>query len=30
MRKALTALLGQCDAGATKGNCPIIHALAAD
>ena len=30
MRKALTALLRQCDAGATKGNCPIIHALAAD
>lgn len=30
MRKALTALLRQCDAGASKGNCPIIHALAAD
>jgi len=30
MRKALTALLRQCDAGATQGNCPIIHALAAD
>lgn len=30
MRKALTALLHQCDTGATKGNCPIIHALAAD
>lgn len=30
MRKALTALLRQCDSGATKGNCPIIHALAAD
>lgn len=30
MRKALTALLHQCDAGATKGGCPIIHALAAD
>ena len=30
MRKALTALLRQCDAGATKGNCPIIRALAAD
>jgi MerR family mercuric resistance operon transcriptional regulator len=30
MRKALTALLRQCDAGATKGNCPIIHTLAAD
>lgn len=30
MRRALTALLRQCDEGATKGNCPIIHALAAD
>ena len=30
MRKALTALLHQCETGATKGNCPIIHALAAD
>jgi MerR family transcriptional regulator, mercuric resistance operon regulatory protein len=30
MRKALTALLSQCDAGATAGDCPIIHALAAD
>ena len=30
MRKALTTLLRQCDAGAMKGNCPIIHALAAD
>jgi MerR family transcriptional regulator, mercuric resistance operon regulatory protein len=30
MRKALTKLLRQCDAGAMKGNCPIIHALAAD
>ena len=30
MRKALTALLRQCNAGATQGNCPIIHALAAD
>jgi MerR family mercuric resistance operon transcriptional regulator len=30
MHKALTALLHQCAAGATKGNCPIIHALAAD
>ena len=30
MRKALTALLRQCDAGAMKGNCPIIRALAAD
>ena len=30
MRKALTALLRQCNAGATQVNCPIIHALAAD
>lgn len=30
MRKALTALLHQCDTGATEGNCPILHALAAD
>jgi len=30
MRKALTALLRQCDTGSTKGCCPIIHALAAD
>ena len=30
MRKALAALLRQCNAGAMKGNCPIIHALAAD
>ncbi len=30
MRKALSALLRQCDTGATKGGCPIIHALAAD
>jgi MerR family transcriptional regulator, mercuric resistance operon regulatory protein len=30
MRKALSTLLRQCDAGAMKGNCPIIHALAAD
>ncbi len=30
MRKALTTLLRQCDAGAMKGNCPIIDALAAD
>lgn len=30
MRKALTALLRQCDTGMTKGSCPIIHALAAD
>jgi MerR family mercuric resistance operon transcriptional regulator len=30
MRKALTALLRQCDGGAAEGACPIIHALAAD
>lgn len=30
MRKALTALVRQCKAGATEGDCPIIHALAAD
>ena len=30
MRKALAALLRQCNAGAMKGNCPIIHALVAD
>lgn len=30
MRKALTALMRQCDIGATRGACPIIHALAAD
>ena len=30
MRQALTALLCQCDAGAMKGNCPIIHALGSD
>ena len=30
MRKALTALLRQCDVGTTRGDCPIIHALAAD
>jgi MerR family mercuric resistance operon transcriptional regulator len=30
MRKALTALLRQCDEGAAVGACPIIHALAAD
>lgn len=30
MRKALTALLHQCDTGVTKAGCPIIHALAAD
>ncbi len=30
MRKALMTLLRQCDAGAMKGNCPIIHTLGAD
>lgn len=30
MRKALTALMRQCDTGAACGVCPIIHALAAD
>lgn len=30
MRKALTALMRQCDTGAARGACPIIHALAAD
>jgi MerR family mercuric resistance operon transcriptional regulator len=30
MRNALTALMRQCDSGATRGACPIIHALAAD
>jgi MerR family mercuric resistance operon transcriptional regulator len=30
MRKALTELLRQCDTGAMRGSCPIIHALAAD
>ncbi|MBI5277045.1 MAG: Hg(II)-responsive transcriptional regulator [Burkholderiales bacterium] len=30
MRKALVALLRQCDTGAAQGGCPIIHALAAD
>ncbi|MBN9407310.1 MAG: Hg(II)-responsive transcriptional regulator [Burkholderiales bacterium] len=30
MRRALMTLLRQCDAGAMKGNCPIIHALGAD
>ena len=29
MRKALTALLHQCDTGTIKGDCPIIQALAA-
>ncbi len=30
VRKALTTLLRQCDTGAARGACPIIHALAAD
>jgi MerR family mercuric resistance operon transcriptional regulator len=30
MRKALMALLRQCDTGTAKGTCPIIDALAAD
>lgn len=30
MRKALTALLRQCDSDRSKESCPIIHALAAD
>ena len=30
MRKALMNLLRQCDTGAARSNCPIIHALAAD
>jgi MerR family mercuric resistance operon transcriptional regulator len=30
MRKALMALLRQCDTGMTTGNCPIIHTLTAD
>lgn len=30
MRKALTTLLRQCDAGTASGSCPIMHALAAD
>lgn len=30
MRKALVALVRQCDTGAAKGACPIIQALAAD
>jgi len=30
MRKALTALLRECDMGTAKGTCPIIHALAQD
>jgi MerR family mercuric resistance operon transcriptional regulator len=30
MRKALTALMRQCDGGGTQGACPIIHALTAD
>lgn len=30
MHKALVALLHQCDTGAAKGACPLIHALTAD
>jgi MerR family mercuric resistance operon transcriptional regulator len=30
IRKGLTALLRECDTGAAKGACPIIHVLAAD
>ena len=30
MRKALIALLHQCDSGTAKGRCPVIDALAAD
>jgi MerR family mercuric resistance operon transcriptional regulator len=30
MRKALAALVHQCDTGATKGGCPVIHALVAE
>ena len=30
MHKALTTLMRQCDNGAARGVCPIIHALAAD
>jgi MerR family mercuric resistance operon transcriptional regulator len=30
MRRALTVLLRQCDAGAPEGHCPIIAALATD
>ena len=30
MRLALKALLRECDTGAAKGSCPIIHALSAD
>jgi MerR family mercuric resistance operon transcriptional regulator len=30
MRKALTALVRECDTGPSKGGCPIIQALAAD
>lgn len=30
MRRALTALIRQCDTGTARGCCPIIHALAAD
>ncbi len=30
VRKALNALMRECESGATQGGCPIIHALAAD
>jgi MerR family mercuric resistance operon transcriptional regulator len=30
MRKALAALMRQCESGASRGECPIILALAAD
>ena len=30
MRKALMALMLQCDTGVARGACPLIHALAAD
>jgi MerR family mercuric resistance operon transcriptional regulator len=30
IRKALIALVRQCEAGTARGACPIIHALAAD
>ncbi len=30
IRKALTSLMHQCDGGAVRGACPILHALATD
>jgi len=30
MQRALMSLVRQCDTGATRGRCPIIHTLAAD